>query len=108
MSRDPEVMSIILKCNVVSYLMNMITSQHLIMQGEGLTSLINLTSLRLNDAQETLIILDIGNVLKDYLLKRSPKMELFQCLLVLLEQICSSGKSFYFLSNQKIVLHFFL
>lgn len=78
------------------------------MQGEGLTSLINLTSLRLNDAQETLIILDIGNVLKDYLLKRSPKMELFQCLLVLLEQICSSGKSFYFLSNQKIVLHFFL
>ncbi|KAI5699351.1 hypothetical protein M8J76_013456 [Diaphorina citri] len=90
-SRDREVMGVMVQCGAVQPLVNMITSEHQVMQTEALLSISLITIMRLADAEQSLLESRIGEQLNELLTRNVPR-EIFSNILTLVGQLMSSNE----------------
>lgn len=81
-----------IECKAVPRVVDMIPSDHEVMQNEALLAVTILSSIRLNEMEKILLDAKIGEKLVRLINERKPKKEVFGNALVLLRQLSSSSK----------------
>ncbi|XP_008478296.1 uncharacterized protein LOC103515151 [Diaphorina citri] len=84
-------MGVMVQCGAVQPLVNMITSEHQVMQTEALLSISLITIMRLADAEQSLLESRIGEQLNELLTRNVPR-EIFSNILTLVGQLMSSNE----------------
>lgn len=85
-------MDVMIECKAVPKLVDMVVSDHEVMQNEALLALAILSSVRLANIENILIEGKIGEKLVRLVNERKPKKEVFSNVLTVIRQLCASGE----------------
>ncbi|KAK7602061.1 hypothetical protein V9T40_009502 [Parthenolecanium corni] len=89
--RSQTLMDVMIECKAVPKLVDMVISDHEVMQNEALLALAILSSVRLSNIEKILIEGKIGEKIVRLIEERKPKKEVFSNVLTVIRQLCSSG-----------------
>ncbi|XP_065205375.1 GTPase-GDP dissociation stimulator vimar [Planococcus citri] len=89
--RKPDVLDVFIQCNAVPQMVEMIVSDHEVMQNEGLLAVTILSTVKLDLVEKVLLDSKIGEKIVRLLKERKPKKEVFINVLTLIRQLSSSN-----------------
>ncbi len=90
--RSAALVDVMIECKALPKLVDMMLSDHEVMQNEALLAVTILSSLRLASAEKGLTDSKIGEKLSRLVNERKPKKEVFANILKLVNQLSTSGK----------------
>lgn len=103
--RNQSVMDVMIDSQAVPKIIEMIPSDHEVMQNEALFAITILSAARLSNIEKMLIDAKIGEKITRLINERKPKKEVIANTLTLIRQLCSSSKNFLIINLKCKILY---